>query len=173
MMTGIILAAQQFYHETKPITVFTGLCLSVFFSIQALFYGAVLAVLLNVVSGIWKYAIINDRFVITAKGLKRTIEKIGGYGIALATFGILDVLIMQISAHEFMFTISMIIAGMIILYEGKSITDNLKEITGMNLFSLLYDAVQNAFSRRIEDNVGQVVNNKKKTKRTITIEEED
>ncbi len=172
-MIGVILSAQQFFQETKPLTVFTGLCLSVFFSIQALFYGAVLAVLLNVVSGIWKYAIINGRFVITAKGLKRTIEKIGGYGIALATFGILDVLIMQISSQQFMFTISMIIAGMIILYEGKSITDNLKTITGMNLFSLLYDAVQSAFKRQVTDNIDKMAPPaEKKRKRTITIEEE-
>lgn len=172
-MKGVILALQQFYTDTKPVDVFAGLCIAVFINIQALFYGVVLAVLLNVISGIWKYAIDNGHFAITARGLKRTIEKIGGYGIALATFGILDVLIMQISNQEFLFTISMIIAGMIILYEGKSITDNLKEITGMNLFSLLNDAAQNAFKKRIEDNVDQVVGGeRKKTKRTITIEEE-
>ncbi|MDD3815983.1 MAG: phage holin family protein [Desulfocapsaceae bacterium] len=169
-MKGVIFALQQFYHDSKPADVFVGLCIAVFVNIQALFYGVVLSVLLNVISGIWKYAIINKHLVITARGLKRTIEKIGGYGIALATFGILDVLIIQITNQGFIFTISMIVAGMIILYEGKSITDNLKEITGMNLFSLLYDSARNTFKNRIE--ADQKIKKKHKIKRTITIEEE-
>lgn len=174
-MKGVILAVQQFYNETKPLEVFGGLCMAVFFNIQALFYGAILAVILNVISGIWKTAILEGRFIITAKGLKRTIEKIGGYGIALATFGILDVLIMQISNQEFMFTISMIVAGMIILYEGKSITENLLHITGMNLFTLLYDAAQNAFKRRVEDNIDKIreAERKPRKKTTITTIEEE
>jgi len=151
-MIGIILSVQHFYSQTRPFEVFAGLCLAIFMNVQALFYGVLLAVIFNTLSGIWKYAIINGRFKLTAWGLKRTIEKIGGYGIALATFGILDVLIIQISNSQFIVTISMIVAGIIILYEGRSITDNLKEITGMNVFSLIYEGVNNAVKRRVLEN---------------------
>ena len=149
MIKAIFLATQNFYQENNPIAVFSGLLIAVFCSIQALFYGVVLAVMLNTLSGIWKTAIRRNRFIITARGLKRTIEKIGGYGIALATFGLLDVLIMNISNQHFIFTVSMVVAGMIILYEGKSIMDNMKEITGMNLFDMIYETAQSVFKRRV------------------------
>ena len=153
MIKTIILATQEFYSENNPVTVFAGLCIAVFFNIQALFYGAILAVVLNVLSGIWKTTIRRNRLTITARGLKRTIEKIGGYGIALATFGLLDVLIMNISNQQYLFTVSMVVAGMIILYEARSIMDNMREITGMNLFDLIYEAAQNMFRRRIDNDL--------------------
>lgn len=156
MIKGIILASQQFFNENNPVAVFSGLCIAVFFSIQALFYGVVLAVLLNVFSGIWKTAIRKGYLVITARGLRRTIEKVGGYGLALATFGLLDVLIIQISNQQFLITISMIIAGMIILYEGKSIMENMREITGMNLFDLIYETAQDVFKRRVNNNLNEM-----------------
>ncbi len=172
MIKGFILAVQNFYHENDPITVFVGLCCAIFFNIQALFYGVILAVILNSLSGIWKSSIRTGHFNITARGLRRTIEKVGGYGIAIVTFGILDVLVIQISNQEFIITISMVVAGMIILYEGLSISRNLKEITGMNLFMSIYDAVQNAFRRRIfNDDLAD--KGKKRKRTTITTIEED
>lgn len=172
MIKGFILSMQSFYNENDPITVFVGLCCAIFFNIQALFYGVILAVILNSLSGIWKSSIQTGRFNITARGLRRTIEKVGGYGITIVTFGILDVLVIQISNQKFIITISMVVAGMIILYEGLSISRNLKDITGMNLFMSIYDAVQNAFRRRIyNDDLSE--KGKKRKRTTITTIEED
>jgi hypothetical protein len=145
-----LIILETIFSDIRPADVFGGLCLAVFINIQALAYGVMLVVLLNSISGIWKYAILHDRLYITASGIKRTIQKLGGYGIVLVTFGILDVLIMQVSNQEYYVTISMITAGLIILYEGKSITDNLREITGMGLFSAIYDTVVHTFRKRTE-----------------------
>lgn len=171
-MKGVILAAQQLFEETRPAEVLMGLLLAVFCNIQALFYGVVFAVLLNVVSGVWRSSNEAGRFRITAKGLKRTVEKIGGYGIALAAFGLLDVLIIQITNQRFIFTVSMIIAGIIILYEAKSITENLAEITGQNLFKELYEAARNAVGRRVDKDLLLKKDTTKVTTTTVTKTEE-
>jgi hypothetical protein len=170
MMNGVILAATQLFDKTRPGEVLMGLLLAIFINIQVLFYGVVLAVLLNVISGIWKTTIEAGHLKITAKGLKRTIEKVGGYGIALAAFGLLDVLIIQITNQRFIFTVSMIISGIIILYEAKSITENLASITGLNLFKDLYEAARNAIGKRVDNDLLLKKPNKKRKTTTITEE---
>jgi hypothetical protein len=156
-MKNMLIASQSFFHETNPWAVFLGLCIAVFCSIQVGFYGVVLVVLLNFISGVWKSAVINRRLTIKASGLYKMVMKVGGYGIAIATFGIADVLILQITNQEYRVTLSMVIAGIIILYEGKSVTDNLYAITGNRIFRQINKSVSEAFKRRIDMEIDQKV----------------
>jgi|GEM_PF-3040125 len=156
-MKNMLLASQSFFHETNPWAVFLGLCIAVFCSIQVVFYGVVLVVLLNFISGVWKSAVINGRFTLLASGLYKMVMKVGGYGIAIATFGIADVLILQITNQEYRVTLSMVIAGIIILYEGKSVTDNLYALTGNRIFRQINKSVSEAFQRRIDLEIDQKV----------------
>ena len=118
-----------------------------FAGIQNLLIILGLLVFIDLITGIRKSRKMGIRCT-WSNGYRRTWEKVGGYGIIIVTFALIDKLLL-IEQGVFVMTAAKTAAFLIAVTEAKSITENISITMGDSLATRIFQAINKAFKDKI------------------------
>lgn len=145
-MVRIFTIAKITLHEASPEVYLTSAIVGFFAGLKAFLIIIGLLVLIDLITGIKRSRKVGIRCT-WSHGLRRTWEKVGGYGIIIVTFGLLDKLL-ELEQGLFMITAAKTASLLIALTEAKSITENISVTMGDSLATRIFNAVNKAWKER-------------------------
>jgi uncharacterized membrane protein len=81
-------------------------------------------------------------------GLRRTWEKVGGYGVIIVTFGLVDEML-ELEQGIFVITAAKTASLLIAMTEAKSITENISISMGDSLATRIFNAINKAWKEKV------------------------
>lgn len=109
--------------------------LAVLAPIKAIMLAAFALIMIDLVTGLWRAKKTGE--LVTSSGIRRTITKIVAYELALVAGLIMEHYLLGDSVP-----VIKLVAGLIAMTEGKSVLENLSEITGVDLVKAVMDKIQ-------------------------------
>lgn len=109
--------------------------LAVLAPIKAIMLAALALIVIDLITGLWRAKKTGEN--ITSSGIRRTITKIVAYELALIAGLIMEQYLLGGSMP-----VIKLVAGLIAMTEGKSVLENLSEITGVDLVKAVMDKIQ-------------------------------
>lgn len=92
-------------------------------------------IIADLVTGVWRAVKAGEH--ISSSGFRRTVTKTAAYELAIVTAFVMEHFLLDGSLP-----VIKIVASLIAMTEGKSIMENLSEITGVNFMKVLMDKLQ-------------------------------
>lgn len=109
--------------------------LSILAPIKAVMLASFALIMIDLITGVW--CAVKRKEAVVSSGFRRTISKIVAYELALVAALIMEQYLMSGSIP-----VIKIVAGLIAVTEGKSVMENLSEITGVDFLKVLVDKIQ-------------------------------